>query len=579
MATLVFKNTSTTTALTVDDLGIYLEPEEDLDLLLNFRDEDIIESQDLSTAMAGDAEVKLDGSTVMSYQDVIDYLTKLTHYDIIDYAYITSEDSVTDITAAELEALTDGSDITSHIHDNRYYTETELQTSGSALVHWGNLTNVPSMASVHWKAPVTTKSALPLTGNTLNDARIVQDDGDGSPAQYICVSTSGDIDDQWVKIADVDWGSASAIHVDATGNLSSTNVQDALEELQGDINTINGIFPTIDMDYVYNNGSTVTVDTTDVIWNMSDSRSFTIISDGGLTEVLDIAAASAGDTITINGNLDLNGGSFDLLGNSNSSIHTTSANLSLYTTTSGSITLNSAGSLTFKDQYLSSAIPLSEPGTSGLDASFSATSIVGAINELSGEITSVTVTLDGAYDGASGSGSGRTITADSGPVVINATTGTNAPLQLSSQSSAPSTNLAAGQLSVISGELSLYDATRSKWLSISEVKYSWSSNNIKGMYMKIGDALGTDVGFKVPSNSTIVKVSCSESTGSNREIQLRKNGTATSLKSFNLSSGSYTSTNDNIDLAVGDIIQAYVTGGAGSPCKDLVVNIFMKYRA
>jgi hypothetical protein len=31
-----------------------------------------------------------------------------------------------------------------HTHDDRYFTETELQTSGSAAVNWGNLTNVPA---------------------------------------------------------------------------------------------------------------------------------------------------------------------------------------------------------------------------------------------------------------------------------------------------------------------------------------------------------------------------------------------------------------------------------------------------
>jgi hypothetical protein len=31
-----------------------------------------------------------------------------------------------------------------HDHDDRYYTDDELQTSGLASVHWGNLTNVPS---------------------------------------------------------------------------------------------------------------------------------------------------------------------------------------------------------------------------------------------------------------------------------------------------------------------------------------------------------------------------------------------------------------------------------------------------
>lgn len=34
-----------------------------------------------------------------------------------------------------------------HTHDDRYYTKTELQTSGQASVHWGNITNVPDLTS------------------------------------------------------------------------------------------------------------------------------------------------------------------------------------------------------------------------------------------------------------------------------------------------------------------------------------------------------------------------------------------------------------------------------------------------
>jgi hypothetical protein len=33
----------------------------------------------------------------------------------------------------------------SHNHDDRYYTETELQTSGQSQVHWGNVSNKPSL--------------------------------------------------------------------------------------------------------------------------------------------------------------------------------------------------------------------------------------------------------------------------------------------------------------------------------------------------------------------------------------------------------------------------------------------------
>jgi hypothetical protein len=50
-----------------------------------------------------------------------------------------------------LGGLVDGVDLAAfktaydgHNHDGRYYTETELQTSGSASVHWGNVTNKPA---------------------------------------------------------------------------------------------------------------------------------------------------------------------------------------------------------------------------------------------------------------------------------------------------------------------------------------------------------------------------------------------------------------------------------------------------
>ena len=56
-----------------------------------------------------------------------------------------------------------------------YYTKTNMQTSGQALVHWNNLTNVPAMADPSWKPPVATVSALPTTGNTNGDLRIVLD--------------------------------------------------------------------------------------------------------------------------------------------------------------------------------------------------------------------------------------------------------------------------------------------------------------------------------------------------------------------------------------------------------------------
>lgn len=142
MAKLVFKNTGTTD-LYVNDMGVGIAPGEDLDLIPNYRDEDILESTDLQTAMQAGGEVWLNDVEQLSYQDLIDYLTKLTKYDTLDFNYISNEDSDTDVTGSEIEQLTNGSDTSLHNHDNRYYTQTQLSTSGQSIVDWGNIVNSP----------------------------------------------------------------------------------------------------------------------------------------------------------------------------------------------------------------------------------------------------------------------------------------------------------------------------------------------------------------------------------------------------------------------------------------------------
>lgn len=91
-----------------------------------------------------------------------------------------------------------------------------------------------------------------------------------------------------------------------------------------------------------------------------------------------------------------------------------------------------SGNLLLRDQYLSSPIPLSETGVSGLSPSFSATSIIGALNELKtgGGGGGSASSLDDAYDGPTGLGSGRTVTVDSGAVQFLNSDGTQDALEL-----------------------------------------------------------------------------------------------------------------------------------------------------
>ena len=579
MKTLVLRNLGSET-LQVQDLGIYLRTGEEIDLILSFRNEDILESNDIESAILGDGAVFIvepgEDDIELSYADVIKYLTSLTRYDKIDYSYISSKDEDTNITGAQLEALIDGSDVAGHHHDTRYYTKTQLQTGGQADISWDNISNAPQFGSVHWKDPVDrtdtsygSGTTLPLTDNEVNDARMVEDDGDGKPAQYVCVATEGPWNEQWKKIADVDWGHANSIKVDPLGNLTSNKVQAALYELQGDIDGI--VAGTIDilysLDDAYQDGSIVDVNDTDVEWRLGASREFKITNAAGSSDYLSITNGAVAVSTT----------AFTLSGTTASSVNVTGGSLTLSTTTSGNLNITSAAALMFKDANLTNAISISESGVAGLDAGFTATSIVGALNELMTGGGAAN-TLDDAYNGATGNGSGRTITVDNGSVKLDATSASYAPLELTQQASAPTADLAAGQISFINGQLYAYDGGRTKWLSVNELVYTWSDKNAKGKYLPVGNALDSGMGFRMPQNATVTKLTVWSSNGQNRELEIRRNGASTSLKTFSLVSGTYTSTNDNIDLAAGDVLQVYVSGGSGPPAQDIIVTAYIRWR-
>jgi len=61
------------------------------------------------------------------------------------------------------------------------------------------------------KDAVATPAALPVGGNTLNDYRVVTDDGDGKAAGYRWEQREGDIAAKWYKIYDMDWGEATVV--------------------------------------------------------------------------------------------------------------------------------------------------------------------------------------------------------------------------------------------------------------------------------------------------------------------------------------------------------------------------------
>jgi hypothetical protein len=61
------------------------------------------------------------------------------------------------------------------------------------------------------KTAVANVAALPALGNTLNDFRVVDDDGDGKAAGYRWEQREGESSASWHKIYDLDWGADSIL--------------------------------------------------------------------------------------------------------------------------------------------------------------------------------------------------------------------------------------------------------------------------------------------------------------------------------------------------------------------------------
>ena len=79
---------------------------------------------------------------------------------------------------------------------------------------------------INWKDAVANMAALPTTGSNIGDARTVMDAGDGKPAQFVWNGTV------WIKIADIDWGTASDIsYNDTVTQMGVSTVQQMIEKL------------------------------------------------------------------------------------------------------------------------------------------------------------------------------------------------------------------------------------------------------------------------------------------------------------------------------------------------------------
>jgi hypothetical protein len=96
-----------------------------------------------------------------------------------------------------------------HTLDDFAYTNPAI--AGEVTTLEGALNWLFAVLYPQTQASVANVAALPAVGNTLNDYRVVEDDGDGSAAGYRWEQREGEVAASWHKIYDMDWGSDSIL--------------------------------------------------------------------------------------------------------------------------------------------------------------------------------------------------------------------------------------------------------------------------------------------------------------------------------------------------------------------------------
>jgi len=117
-----------------------------------------------------------------------------------------------------------------------------------------------------------------------------------------------------------------------------------------------------------------------------------------------------------------------------------------------------------------------------------------------------------------------------------------------------------------------YDGTRSKWLSTTQMTYDWGAANADGKYLNIHGAVSTMSGYLMPRNGTIITLTAKTASGNQtKDIEIRRNNDSTNaLRTFTLTSGSFSSVTENVNFNAGDYLQAFAISNS-TPARDIVV--------
>lgn len=185
-------------------------------------------------------------------------------------------------------------------------------------------------------------------------------------------------------------------------------------------------------------------------------------------------------------------------------------------------------------------------------------------------------TLDEAYDGPGGNGSGRIIEADFGPVEINASNG-QAPLQLNPINYTPSVGV-AGQMFLRNGIMFVYDDVRAKWLSMNRNTIIFGSKIADGRFLNLNNFSSHMAGWPSLRDGTIVGITAQASSGNiNKSFSILKNNSTVSLFDFSLNNLYYANGNLDIDFQENDLIKVLASSTSGAAYQ-LIINLEICWR-
>lgn len=186
--------------------------------------------------------------------------------------------------------------------------------------------------------------------------------------------------------------------------------------------------------------------------------------------------------------------------------------------------------------------------------------------------------LDEAYDTIDNDGSGRTINADKGPVVINASDGSSA-LKIGSIDYVPTENISGDEIINHNGILYVYDLSRGVWISLHRQAVTFGAKRADGIYLNLSSFTSNMSGWPALRDGVILGLTAQASGGtSQKKIEIYRNNNSTPSFQFNLNNLYYANGDLNIQFYKNDLIKILVSSEFGV-VYNLIVNLEIGWRA